>query len=141
MRFTPKTEQQIEDERFGPGTYDFEVIEAEEKQSKAGNDMIEVKLRVWNKAGGSITIRDWLLDAMPHKLRHAAEAMNLIDQYNRGEFPAARLLGKTGRVICVHNKDGFLTVKDYEKPTGVAVAARPAAPAPARKELDDEIPF
>ena len=149
MRFQPKTDAELADENFGPGVYDFEVVEAEDTQSQAGNDMIVVKLRLWNKGGKTITVRDWLLEAMAFKLKHAADSMGLLAVYQKGELSADHVTGRTGRVVCVHDAKGYLKVKDYEvgkaQPTARAVPA--ARPAPARQPvaagegIDDEIPF
>lgn len=152
MRTTPKTEKEIaEAGLWKPGTCDFEVLEAEDTFSKtSGADMIKLKVRIFNEDGDSQIVFDYLLDAMPAKLRHAAAAFGLLRQYENGGFEAADCVGKTGRckVAVQKDKSGQFPdkngVADYltPEPKGEAPARRAAArtPAPAG-DIDDEIPF
>lgn len=102
MRFEPKTDQQLaaEDTRslLPPGTYDAEIVEAEEKVSAKGNDMIAARLRVFDNNGGTRTVRDWLMASMGRKLRNAAYAAGLRQEYDSGELLAADFVGKTCKV-------------------------------------------
>ena len=72
MKFTPMTEQDLQDQAdsYGPwpkGSYNAEITSAIEKQSKAGNDMIALELKVYNANGDFRTMKDWLLEhAVPH---------------------------------------------------------------------------
>ncbi len=63
MNFTPRTEEEIADSKlWKKGVYDFEVLDACEKISKAGHPMIELKIRVSNGDGVARTLPDYLLD-------------------------------------------------------------------------------
>ncbi len=99
---------------------------------------------------------DYLLDAMPHKLRHAAEAFGLLDEYEAGGFDAIDCEGKTGKCkVKIDKSEGYpdkngiadyvapVTVGSVEKKTQRAQAAkgRPSWDAPKGGDLDDEIPF
>ena len=54
MEYTPRQDREIRDALcLQPGVYDFEVAEATEKVSKKGNDMIELKLRVFAPDGST----------------------------------------------------------------------------------------
>lgn len=121
MRVTPKTEAEIQEENCLPaGTYDFEIIEAEETTSKNGNEMIALKLRVFKPDGGSVQANDWLLDKIPHKLKHCAEQCGLADDYAEGMLAAESFVGKQGKVQIVIKKDDQYgpqnAVKDYGEP-------------------------
>lgn len=99
MKITPKTDDEIlRESLLEPGEYDFEVIHAVEKVSKSGNDMIEVKLKVFTDTGGSRVINDYLLDALAWKVKHFCEAVGLLDAYNEGTLTAADCAGRSGRV-------------------------------------------
>lgn len=147
MRFTPKTEQEIAQAGLLiPGAYDYEVADADETQSKAGNDMVAMKVRVYDGDGNARTVLDWLVDTdgSAYKIRNFAESAGMLAQYEKGELPASAMVGCTGRckVIIKKDKTGEYpdknAIADYLKPTnGTAPVAR--APVPA--ELDDEIPF
>lgn len=160
MKFTPKSEADIQASSgsFDPwpsGTYDFEVAEAEDTTSKAGNDMIKLTLYVFNPEGKRRTVFDYLLASIEYKLRHAAEACGLLSAYEQGMLEAFDFTGKTGRLkLGVQPaKDGYdakNTVRDYVKDDG-STAEEPAPKrweAPRRKSepaaagnIDDEIPW
>ena len=90
---------------FPRGDYPFEVIEGEDKVSEAGNPMIELKIKVTNTYGMSRYVRDYLLEQRPIKLRHAAEACGLLEEYEAGELVGADFIGKTGKLTLTIEKD------------------------------------
>lgn len=157
MRFQPKTETEIQHERdaalgvWPKGSYDFEVVHAVDTVSKKGNEMIEMHLAVYNTDGDRKTIIDYLLESMAHKLRHAAEACGVLDDYDRGAIVAEKLIGKSGRCKLDIEKDRSGNnypdknrIADYEKPRGIGGITRPAAAARqkvAAGDIDDDIPF
>lgn len=152
MRFTPKTETQIIDERLlPPGVYDFEVIHSEDKVSKKGNDMIHVGLRVYRTDGnGYVLVDDYLMESLLYKLLHFCAAGGLTAKYEAGELTSDDCMGVCGRVkIKREQQDGFEpknAVQDYVKPKEGETEARTPAPrttAPAHvvEDLDTDIPF
>lgn len=98
MKFNPKSEKEIaEAGLWDKGEYAFEIIDSIEKLSKSGKDMIEVKVKIFNKDGASQQIFDYLLpDVMEFKLRHICEACGLLADYEKGMLEGYRLVGKTG---------------------------------------------
>jgi hypothetical protein len=146
MQFPPKTRDEIEKERtsfapFPKGWYDFEVMQAEDTTSKAGNDMIKLKLRVFGDTGGERHVYDYLLESLATKLFDFCEAVGLVDKYDAGTLTADDCLGRTARVkLDVEDKPGYAAkniVKDYGRVKDIG-----QAPAPKQKDDDgDEIPF
>lgn len=145
MRFTPKSEKEVAEAGLLPkGMYDFEIAEATEKQSKAGNDMVELVVRVYDNEGRSRKLFDWLVDSegAAYKIRHFAEATGMLAEYEKGELRSHDMVGKTGRcqVIIKKDKGGEYpdknAISDYV--SGGAVSAPKPGPAPL---VDDEIPF
>jgi len=138
MKFTPKSEAALvkeNDERntlWPKGEYDFEVVNYEDTVSKkSGADMIHLELKVYHPDGGSQTIHDYLLASMMHKLRHACEAIGILDRFEEGTLEARDFDGGVGKVMLKIDKakpnSGYRdknSVDDYLKP-----AARPTAPA------------
>lgn len=131
MQFTPKTEKEIAEEMIFPADeYDFEVLTAEDKTSKSGNSMIQVKLGVY--VGSQIRrIDDYLVPAMSAKLRHFCDTTGLLSKYESGTLEAADFFGRAGRVkIAVEPaKEAYPAknvVKDY--------VCRPAKPLSEKKE-------
>lgn len=158
MRTTPKSEKEIAEENLWPvGIYDFEVQDAEDTISKtSGAEMIKLKVKIFNEAGESQILFDYLLDAMAGKLRHAAAAFGALAGYESGSFDAFDCVGKVGKckVSVQKDKSGQFPDKngiaDYIVPAADASATRPPArPATAARQkapagggdLDDEIPF
>jgi hypothetical protein len=145
MRVEPKTTQQLreieESSLLADGTYDFEVIGAVEKQSAKGNDMVELKIRI--EEDRPYIIADYLvsIDSMAYKIRHFAESVGLVDEYERGVLPADQMIGCTGKAkIKTQPAKGEYRAKnvvaDYVKVEGASAAKKPAM-----ADLDDEIPF
>jgi hypothetical protein len=147
MKFTPKTEAEIREAGLLPaGEYPFEVIDAQDTQSKAGNEMISLKLRVWRPDGTTVQMRDWLLDAIEYKLRHFCDTTGLLAVYGLGDLTADHCIGKTGTVkVGVQDDDKYgpqNAVKDYT-PAGAAVAPAKVkvAAVAVTQPADDDIPF
>lgn len=150
MRVTPKTEKEVSEEGLLPeGIYDFEIMEAVEKLSKSGNDMIALKIAVYGPNGNARYVFDYLLEieGMSYKIRHAADACGMLDKYESGEIEAGDFINKTGKLklFIQKGKDGYAdknSVRDYitrDKLDGVVDGPKSAAKVAA--DLDDEIPF
>jgi len=110
MRFQPKSEKQIQEERFpvlSPGKYPFEITDAKEDVSKSsGNPMIVLKIKIMDQELNALTyVRDYIMESIPYKLRHAAFACELGDRYDSGDLDAHMFVGKTGTLELVIQKD------------------------------------
>lgn len=150
VQFTPKTDEELAAEGLLPkGEYDFEVKEAEETTSKAGNDMIKVRLSVMDDEGSPHTVWDYLLESMGYKLKSFADAVGMSNDYSSGNLSASEMEGRAGRVkIDIDpEKNGYPAknvVKSYIKAAGHSAARAPGGGARAKmpaRDLDDEIPF
>ena len=154
MRFKPKTEQQIMDERLAPeGNYGFVVEKAEDTRSKSGNDMIKLELRVYRKDNSYFHVFDYLLEAMMFKLKHFCDATELSHKYEDGTLQARDCIGKRGyvKIIVQEDKTGqyepknavkdYVTDKDNSK-AAVNSAKPKGEEAPDTSDFDDsDIPF
>lgn len=153
MKFTPKSEQQLEAERLEAeknrlmpyGTVcDFETVEASNERSGKGSDMIKLIVKVFAPNGEERMFNDYLVATFEHKLRHAASACGVLDKYENGELDATDFLYKSGKCIMgiERDKTGNYPPKnkiaDYVK-RAEGDSAPVARKAPA--DLDDEIPF
>ena len=151
MKFQPKTEKELQEALVvEPGIYDFEVVNAIEKQSKSGNDMIELKLKIFVGEGARI-ISDYLLESMAFKLRHFCEAVGLLDKYENGTLSAFDCAGVAGKLELVIQRDksgsypdrnsvkDYVVDEDYE-PKASTPPLSPGGVAPASFNNDD-IPF
>ena len=99
MNFQPKTREQLNQQsRLPDGEYDFEVLESKDTKSKAGNDMIEMVVKVWTGEGDRFRIiTDYLLEAMSFKLINFCEATGLSERYIAGQLKANDCAGRVGK--------------------------------------------
>lgn len=148
MKFKPKSEEEINAEGLWPmGFYPFEILEGSDEVSGSGNDMIKLKVQLFNQDGDNIIVFDYLLEKLAYKLRHCAEVCGLLDKYQSGELHGDDFIGKSGsaKVGIQKDKQGQYpdknTISDYvvqkSQPHSTPVASAPVS-APA---LNDEIPF
>lgn len=160
MKFTPKTDEQIQQDRLLPdGVYDFEVMSAEDATSKTGKDMIALTLRVFLPSGSAIQLKDWLLadDTMAWKLKKFCETIGMLEQYESGQFYAEDLDGRAGKVRIGSKTDpefgpqnrvvGYgeasRKAKAEPHPSAMGGQKKPPKPAPQVNDVatDDDIPF
>ncbi len=145
MRFTPKTEEEVSAPLLLPaGVYRFQVNDAENCISKSGNEMIKLTITVW--ADNAVTIFDYLLEAMAHKLRHFCSATGLIAKYESGDLEDVDCVGKEGHLELIVQKgkqkdDGSMypdrnAIKDYllSVDTNKIISGK-------KTELNDDVPF
>lgn len=155
MKFTPKSKEELAADGLLPdGEYDFEIVSAEDAISKAGNEMIKLRLNIFDGGGRPHVMWDYLMASVAFKLRHCAEACGLTDQYDAGELDAIDFEGKTGRckVNIQKDKSGQYPdrngIKDYlvsNEPAAIAERVartqKSAGGGPSVDDLNDAIPF
>lgn len=147
MRYTPHSDESLNKlNLLTPGIHDFEVVETDERTSKKGNDMVVLKLHVFEEDGTPRIVFDYLGDFMPHKFKHAADACGLTEEYADGSINASLFMGKCGKceIITQPAQGDYLErsgVKDYVKRTGQETDAPPIRKTTIAEDLDDSIPF
>ncbi len=152
MKVTPRTENEIAALNLLPnGWYPFTISDAEEKTSKAGNEMIVLNVRVYSDRG-SVFIKDFLMDTEfgAGKLRSCAETCGQLEAYESGRLSADDLDGREGfaRVGIEKSKDSqfpdknkiWMYAKEKPKPKGEETKATSKAPA-LSDPPEDDIPF
>jgi hypothetical protein len=148
MQFQSKTRDEIDAEKrsfaeqglLPNGWYDFEVMGAEEKTSKAGNEMIALKLRVFNPRGGEKHVYDYLLESNAIKMFDFCESVGLLDKYEAGTLTAEDCLLRAARVkIATDSKNPQYAPKNVVKAYAV-VQSGSTTPAPSEPD-DDDVPF
>lgn len=145
MRLVPKSDEELAVMGLVPeGQYQFEVINAEDTQSKSGNDMIKLQIKIWDGEGLSHTVFDYLLEAMPKKLKHFAKHLGLITKYESGELLADDCIGKCGTLDLTIQEDKLgkypprNSVADYvEKKDFI----NHGSPVKESDLFNDELPF
>lgn len=166
MRFTPKTEKELSEMGILPdGIYPYEVVDAVDTTSAAGNDMIELSLVIFAPDGGTRKASDYLLEKLVFKLNHFCKQNDLLGAYANGSLCADDCIGKSGYLLLSMEKGkekadkpgqfwpNKNTVKDYVPPparSGALAepetrhtpppAAAKAAPV-AAGNIDEDVPF
>lgn len=149
MRFEPKTEKQLAEEGMLPADTicDFEVVEAKDTTSKAGNEMIALQLKVWRPNGSTMLMRDWLVSNMQGKVLGFAKSVGMRAAYDAGEFHAEDLVGKCGKVkLGIEPAQGDYPARNrvasYVNGEGRAQPPKPGTRGGGKSPADlDEIPF
>ena len=151
MRFEPKSEDELNKFSVMPaGDYDFEVKDAEEQLSKAGNEMTKLTLAVYDNDGEPNFVFDYLVASAKSmfKLSTFAKSVGLYSNYEAGNIPADLMIGRIGRCkLGIEPANGQYAAKNkvlsyYEMKGGQAPANNPKpAQGSPMPDLDDSIPF
>lgn len=121
MKITPRTEEEIRSlVLLKDGEYNFSIIDAVDKISQNGNEMIHLILEILNN-NNKYLVHDYLLDSdrMSFKIRHCCESVGIVDKYNSGEITSKDFIGKSGKakiIVSIDKKGVYDTkniVKDY----------------------------
>ena len=121
MKFTPyASDREIEELNLvRDGKYPGIVIEAsEDKKDKNGNDMIKLKVHIFDMNDRTRIINDALLFDFPLKLKHFCDSTGLSENYKRGEVNSRDCIGKkfiASVVVSKPDKDGkkWNRIEDY----------------------------
>jgi len=128
------------------GTYDYEIIETDDKPSKkTGNEMFTFTLNVFNEEGNPRQIKDYISfgnNFGERKFRHAADASGIINIYESGNLKHTDFLGRTGKVDMSIQEGN----KDYPNPKNVVkdyVKREPGKVEDAKPKVEDSdrVPF
>ena len=151
----PQTEAQIATANLiAVGEYPFAVLEATDTVSKGGNEMIKLKINVYESDDRARHVYDYLVDieSMAYKVRHFAESIGKLAEYEAGNMPADGLVGCSGTCkIAIDSKDPAYPakniVRDYVPPAAAdglkapKVTRAPKTKAAPAEIIDDSIPF
>jgi hypothetical protein len=143
MKFRPQTEEEAASAERRPlraGIYDAEVLEVVETRSKAGNDMLKLKLGVFRPNGGQDWVYDYITDTS-YRLGQLMTACDMSEQYLKGEVDADEILGKCFKVtLKIDPARGEYSERNSVGRYGTSTP-KPAAPSPASTEDDDDFDF
>lgn len=142
------------------GTYDIEVVDAEERTSQKGNQMIALTLEAKHPDGYPSRIWDYLVStpAAVFKIKNFCDAAGLTQVFESGRLTVAECQGKRlkAKIFIESGRDGYQdrnAIREYlnggaqTAPAGIATmpeavngAMAGASPEPAAV-TEDEIPF
>lgn len=156
MKFQPMSENEIAESNLWPvGDYDFQVFDASDEISKAGNPMVKLTVDVFNDEGDRKRVFDYLVasDTSMGKVLGFADAVGLREEYNRGELQTVDMVQRSGRCKLGIQKDkngqypDKNSVANYIKATSDVARSnqtgvrKPVAREKVAADLDDEVPF
>ena len=143
MKFKPQTEEEASASTrkvLPAGIYDAEVLLAEETRSKAGNDMLKLKLGVFRPNGGQDWVYDYITDTS-YRLGQLMSACGLSEQYQNGEVHPDEIEGKSFKVtLKIDPARGDFSERNSVGRYGTSTP-KPPAPSPASTEADDDFDF
>lgn len=140
VQFDPNDYDPTATGKFEPvpsGDYPFCVIGAEEKTSKAGNAMLEVRLEfdVGRETGINVYDRLVFVSAALWKVHQFCAATGLTEAFNGGEltpYIVQGVSGMAGLVLGEENSKGkrYMEVDEYLPPAGYSEQPAGATPKP-----------
>lgn len=148
MNFQPLSEEEIQTASLLPeGVYQYEVIHAEDKISKAGNEYTAITLKVWDSEGATHNVFTNM--ALIKLLKHFCDVNHMQDKYKSGSIHENDFLNKSGGLIVLdiedaksNGKGGMYRAKNVVKDY-VLDNARPSTLQPLKNDdfHNDDIPF
>ena len=133
------------------GTYDIEVIEADERTSQKGNEMIALTIQANHPEGYPVRIWDYLVSvpAAVFKIEQFCAAAGLVDKFKAGRLLADDCVGKKlrAKIEIEAGRDNYSdrnSIKEYvasgvSQPSGIAT--QPSAASTPKPIAEEEIPF
>jgi hypothetical protein len=110
IHFEPKTDEQLAEAGLLPdGIYSFKVIDAKDKISQTGNEMILLKLAVY-VGEKPHTVYDHLVvtERMEYKIKHFADSVGISEQYEKGVLAAEDCINREGDVkVATEKAEGY----------------------------------
>ena len=139
MRFDPKDAEQV----IPAGHYEAFVQSCEEKTSKNGNEMFEVRWKVYADEGRELIISDYIVSPkMIWKLKKLCRLWGLMENFEAGSVSPEDILGNSAMVEVKVDppKGGYdekNSIKGYAPLPDGTTPKRSAEPA----KTSDDVPF
>ena len=151
MEFNPSDAGQSSGYELLPeGTYDIEVIDAEERTSQKGNEMIARTLQAQHPDGYSVRIWDYLVSvaAATFKIEQFCAAAGLQDKFKAGRLLADDCVGKklSAKIEIESGRDNYSdrnSIREYvtSGSTAKGIATQPGTTETPKPIAEEEIPF
>ncbi|MEE2908280.1 MAG: DUF669 domain-containing protein [Planctomycetota bacterium] len=133
------------------GTYDIEVIDAEERTSQKGNEMIALTLQAQHPEGYPVRIWDYLVSvaAATFKIEQFCNAAGLQQKFKAGRLLADDCIGKKiqAKIEIESGRENYSdrnSIREYVATGSAAtagIATQPAATQAPKPIAEEEIPF
>ena len=145
FKYDPKDAEGNDFKILPAGIYEAEIIEVEDKVSKAGNEMLVITLNAFGGDGEKVRLYDYVVN--PNGLWKLKSICRCLGLEFDGAMDEQLLVGKRFKVKLKVKPEGDFPAKNevehYEE--GVGVASTPALTitnsTDSSKPKDDDIPF
>ena len=151
MEFNPSDAGQSSGFELLPeGTYDIEVIDAEERTSQKGNEMIALTLQAQHPDGYPVRIWDYLVSvaAATFKIEQFCGAAGLQEKFKAGRLLADDCVGKkvSAKIEIESGRDNFSdrnSIREYVTAgaTAKGIATQPGTAESPKPIAEEESPF
>lgn len=143
--FQPYTEEELDRmTMIPPGIYNAEIISAEEKFSKSGNEMIELIAQIRDGENEKRVVYDWLVfknhPLCIRKIKHFCESAGLSETYKSGRISGGMCANKRV-IIDISEKDGKNQVNGYKTSHSEPIQNQSAPESKAPDPYNDDVPF
>lgn len=148
MKFEPLTEEQLQIASLLPdGSYNYQVIKAEDKISKTGNEYTAITLKIWDEDGKEHSIFTNM--ALIKLLKHFCDVNGMESEYKSGFLPPDSFMYKSGGRVMIgvegekpDGKGGMYKSKNIVKDYIVAPHGSTTKPLPVKDDfVSDDLPF
>jgi hypothetical protein len=143
MRFKALSDEELNKPLYDAGIYNFKIIQAYEKPSKAGNEMLVIELLIEASNGGNFIVKDYLLSTETSiwKISQLCKSINKEGLYKTENMEPFDIVNCNGTAELQHQtnpNDGkkYLRVKRY-----LAHKEKEIQQTEHSNEMNDEIPF
>jgi hypothetical protein len=147
VKVSGKNETEIAQARLMPDQwYEAYSMDAEEKISKAGNEMLVMTVII-RLSGSDRKLIDYMTASAEYRLLSLAEATGNRAKYDAGELNSVDVRAKHFRVKTAMQKDRTgvygdkIVIAEYARSTAAPAAVETPAPSTSTDVDDDTIPF
>jgi hypothetical protein len=168
MKYNTRSEKELAEANLLPkGEYPFEIADAKEQKSKAGNDMLVLEVDCIGESGARKRITDYIVPGTiwaDKKLHDLMWSVGLGEKYASGTITADDLVGRSGLAAVGIDKGKPFTAKDgteregfdknkiafYKRPESAPSSKKPQpteaqlanqAQGGANEGADEDVPF
>jgi len=164
MNYNTRTEKELAEANLLPkGEYPFEIADANEQKSKAGNDMLVLEIDCISETGARRRVTDYIVPGTiwaDKKLHDLMWSVGLGERYATGIIQADDLRGRSGLAGVGIDKGKPFTAKDGTQKDGydknkIAFYKRPESAPSSKKpqptdaqlenrtseDADEDVPF
>jgi len=127
---------------FPAGEYDAELLECQEKVSKADNPMYELKWRIFGDNGQNMQLTSYIaFPKMTFQLKRLAQARGKLKEFEKNKFNPADFIGSSVRLVLKVEKPKVTGLDEKNAVAGYLPIDGEKPKLPDNPVVDSDIPF